>query len=480
MIHHTQRNSRYKQENNADRRLLEELIPKYNQSLLPDMILECKAVVEDAKMLGLVSQDGRYPQIQDWTIRYARSEPAYYTTKFRSMIQYIPSAFAPLHLRFRFARYKDVEYVPCYIMNANHVALAKFSHNRSDPKTYDEIGTGRLHNLVLDKGAHMRLSSTNILLPGSAQERALDAGRNVVKMCFEHCWWHLPTTESTKMRLTAHDMIYHTQERVSGIIKMYKTLLRVTQIDKSDSRSLLPYEKPIECVRADVAMLVDDEGTIRSEKRHVLISKRVADSDLENKIVSATIASCDKRPGTSIVVGITEYEVGNVLPILSLSMWDSMRRAKRDSSLTKIGSIDEIVYIASEILEASSSGFDVFYPDFMWRIDRGGIRRRIKDSLFPLYVLEEGTAYHLPPAVIAFLLTSAPDLLRVHDSITAIARMFDLISPDTKKWRTAACDSLRIPSRDMESSPPIEQLLARMPSIAGEVAMSRIFAGVHQ
>jgi len=478
LINHTQRNARYKQENNADRRLLEELIPKYDSRLLPNMILECKAVIEDAKRLGLVSQDDRYPQIRDWTISGAHDEPAYYTTRFSSTIQYIPSAFAPLHIRFRYTLHNDVEYVPCYIMNANRVALAKFHRSGSQPKMYDEIGTGRLYNLVLDKGIRMRLSSTNILLPGEAQERALGAGHNVAKACFEHCWWRLPTTESNERQSTTHDMIYHTWESVKGVIKLHKTLLRVTQISRSDSRSLLPHGRPIECVRADVVMLVYDGGTIRSEKRHVLISKRVVGLDLENKIVSATIAIWDKRPKTSIVVGVTEYEVGNLLPILSLSMWDTMRRAREGDSLTKVGNIDEIADIASGIIEANNGGLDVFHPGFMWRIDRGGIRERIRD-LFPVYALEAGTIYHLPPAVIAFLLTSAPDLLRVHDSITAIARMFDLVSPNVKKWGMAARDSLRIPPRNMESSPPIEQLLAHVPSIAGEASMSRVLAGVN-
>lgn len=480
MIGSTSRNAKYKQENNADGGLLENLMPKYEQSLLPDMIFECKTVIEDAERLGLTNQDGKYPQIQGLTIKNAHGEPAYYTTKLRSIIQYIPPAFSPLHLRFGFTRYCDVEYVPCYIMNANRVALAKFSLGKQQPNVHNEIGMGKLRRLVLNKGIHMRLSSTNILLQGSAQELALDLDHRIARMCFEHCWWHLPLTASDRGQLPAYNLIYHTQNRVRGIIKLHKTLLRVTRIHRSESRSLLLDTKPLECVRADVVMLVRDGETIRSEERAILISKRVATLDLESEFVSATIATCDRHPKASIVVGATRYKVGDALPILSLAMWNTTMSASGDDSLTKVGNIDEIVGTACEILEANNNGeLDVFHPGFMWSVDRSGVRKLVGDNLFPLYVSDAGTVYHLPPAAIAFLLAYAPDLLCMSDPVMTMARMFDLVSPNTKKWGKAARDSLGTIPRSSRSSPFTEQLLAHVPSIAGEIAMSRIFAGMH-
>ena len=470
----------YNQGTDIDTKLLENVIPEYERDLLVRMIQECKAVVEDAHEIGLTRSSGNTSfGIVPWTIKGANREPTHHTIKFTSpVVQYIPSTFASLHLRCKFVKTYDVEYIPCYLMNLNRVALAKFY-----PKSYlsacDSIGNGLFRRLDFRGKKRVTLSSLNILLPGYAEERVQDSGQEVIRKCFEYCWWHLPAPKDMEDTSCMHNMPYHKSRRIKGILQIRKTLLRVIKIRKSDTRSILPGGKAVKCAHADVALLVDDGKRIFSEKRGILISENVLHSTKEDDFMNAIIVVQGiKSPKISMVMGhaAEPTQPADMRPVLSLAMWKILQHMEIGSSLTRVGDLDTIVDFVSGILENNAREIDVFYPRFAWKFTKSDAKRVISD-IFPLYVRDGNSAYQLPPAVIACLLTTAPSILANVESVRAVARLFDLVSTDTMEWKKNAQLALEPPeNQGMSSSSDLDRLLLRIPSVAVEVALSRIFS----
>ena len=477
-----QKKAEYSQAGDIDTKLLQQVIPEYNQAIRNHMIQDCKAVVEDADKIGLKTQKsgrGVSARIVPLTIKGAHGEPSHYTIKFAApVVQYIPPAFAPLHFWCKFTPESVVEYIPCYIMNLNRVALAKF-YLKSDTTGYDRIGNGLFSRLDPGKGKRVTLSSTNILLPGSAEEHVQDFAQETIRKCFEQCWWHLPTPSGAEDTSCMHNLVYHSSTRIKGILQMRKTLLRIIKICKPDMRCIIPGGREIECVRANVTLLVDDGKRIFSERRVMFMAKNVSGSVKEGDIMNAIIATQNiKQPKVSMVVGHADPAItpGDKLPVMGLAIWDIVRHKEANSSLTLVEDIDEIVNRVSNILKDNSLESDVFYPDFAWRFIRSDAKKAVSD-IFPLYVREGNLVYHLPPAIMSFLITTAPHMLVRVESVSAIARLFDLVSANTKEWRKNAQTALDAHEfRDMSSSSGLNRLLSHMPTVAVEVALSKIFS----
>ena len=470
----------YNQGNDLNTKLLEDIIPQYDHGLLVRMIQECKAVVEDAHELGLThSNSTESSGIVPWTIKGANGEPMYYTIKFTTPVaQYIPPAFASLHFRCRFAKTYDVEYIPCYLMNLNRVVLIRF-YPKSYLDTCGRIGSGLFRRLDFRGRQRVVLSSLNILLSGHAEECVQDSEQEVMRRCFEYCWWHPPSPKDMVDTSCMHNMVYHQSRRIKSVLQLRKTLLRVIKIHKMDRRNILPGGRAIKCVHADVAILVDDGKRIFSEKRSVLLSEDLLHSVKEDDIMNAIIAV--QNIGRSKIFMVMGHAAGpmqlfDVRSVLSLAMWKILQRRDVDSSLTRVGDLDKIVDLVSDILENNMAESDVFYPGFAWKFTKNDAKKAIAD-IFPLYVCEENVVYQMPPAVIACLITTAPTALANMESVGAVARLFDLISADIAGWGKSARSALK-PRKNENAYLPsgMDHLLLCVPSVAAEVALSKIFS----
>ena len=468
----------------SDTKLLEKTIPGYNRYTLVSMIQECKSVVGNAQTLGLVSPSDEHrasSKIVPFTVKYARNEQAFYTIRLASpVLQYFLPAFAPICARYRFAPQLYVEYIPCYLMNLNRVVLCKSYVSAFQPKMYDTIGCGLFRRLDFDGGRAMQLSSTNLFLQGDARVRVQGDGQDAIQKCFEYCWWHPPAPNDLMDASCVHNMIYHTSSRVRGILKVRKTIIRIIGMHRSDTISIMPDSKPIKCVNTDVALLVDDGKNIFSERRHMLMPESISSSVSEGDIMNAIIATQNiKNPKVSVIIGHAGQAMNqsDLRPVLGLAMWKILQRMEVDSSLTFVEDTDTIADRVSDMLQDNTAGSGVFYPYFLWRFNKNDVGRLVS-NLFPLYVRERGSIYQMPPAVISFLAASSPYVLSKDASVRAISQLFDLVSTDTKRWGERAQSSLEErKNTEANASSWQARLLVNMPSIAAEVALSRVFSG---
>ena len=105
----------------------------------------------------------------------------------------------------------------------------------------------------------MQLSSTNHLLLRDTKERVQGSLQDVIRKCFEYCWWHPPAPNGLRDMSCVHNMIYHTSAQVRGILQVRKTIIRIIRMHRSDMIRIIPDGKAVKSVSADVALLVDME-----------------------------------------------------------------------------------------------------------------------------------------------------------------------------------------------------------------------------
>ena len=473
----------YNSGRDSDTKLLEKTIPNYDRHTLMNMIQECKLVVEKAQALGLTSSSdarGAASRIVPWTVKGAHREPSYYTIDFTlPVVQYVPPAFVSIYLRCRFSQQLDVEYIPCYLMNLNRVVLYKSYPDKSEPIMFGTIGDGLFNRFNFEGGRTMRLSSTNHLLSRDAKMRVQGAGQDVIRKCFEYCWWHPPVPNGSADTSCVHNMIYHTSAQVKGILQLRKTIIRVIKVHGSNTIRIIPDGKTVKCVNTDVALLVDDGKNIFSEQRRMLMLESMSWSIKEGSIINAVIAMPNiKHPKISVIIGHAAEALQplDMRPVLSLAIWKILQRITADSSLTLVADTDVITNRVSDMLENNAAESDVFYPDFMWKFTRNDAERLVSD-LFPLYVRKGSSVYQMPPAVMSFLAASSPYVLAKAETFRVIPQLFDLVSADTRRWRRRAQLSLEArKNTGSTASSWLAYLLSSIPSIAVEVMLSRIFS----
>lgn len=474
---HPRRAADYQRMNDATATLIEKSIPAYNEELHRDMIQECMSVVDCAENLGLVypksSDEGESPFLKPWTIRNLHRERAYYTMKYSNpMIYHIPPLLGHLKRRLNVYQGRVAEYIPCYMMNLNRVVLAKL-----DPPYYDNIGDGVLGQLVLQGDRRMRLSSANVFMPGAARHRSLHHGADTVKAYFEHTWWHFPMPQGMRDTSCLHNLVYHSHNRVKQVVRLRKTLARVLKIGRRDTRTILNNGKAMACTHVLVSLLVDDGREPTSETRWILMRDAISQFVKKDCILNAVLVEPDiSRQKFSVMTGHVGPPMqpidGSILrTVVSVANWFAMRNAGPESSLTKVGSIEEVVERVEKIIDCNGGPDGVL--DIPWKFSQGDIKRII-DGFCPLYVRVGGSVYHTPPPVASFALAKQFALLDNQLAVGAIVRMFDLIEPSVKKWKFNTTLSLIYKDNNPTSTSFPDALLTHVPRLAGESTLSRM------
>ena len=469
----------YKQENNFARKMLEELIPKYSSSLQSDMIQECGAIITNIRRFSSKILSKNSIQIKPWTIRHAHREPAYFTINFAMpIIQYIPLAFKPIHFKFNFTIHNQVEYIPCYLMNLNHVTLVKITQNFNS-SSYDNLNNEIFSKYVYEGGKPMSLSSSNILLLGSTKEYVQTPKQDIIKKCFEFCYWRLPTPCNMKDISCIHNLIYHKSNHIvdGGVFQLRKTLLKIIHIKGKSSLRILPTGSVVRCKLAYVAMLVDDGKKIFSENRSLFITENIVNSLKDGDIIDAIIITQNSKPQKfSLVIGKigNVIDIGNIMPLLSIILWKYLQHITDDSSITKVGHIKEITEYISELLQDNANEDGLFYPLFAWNTKLPkNIEKSISD-LFPLYIFENDIIHQLSPTMLSFLLTSTPKIISDKEFINIIIHLLDILNINSDKWDK---NSYRLlDSKNHLVTPSLNMLFNSLPKIINRMTYSRIFS----
>ena len=414
----------YRSGGDHDVPLLERDIPGYDSELAATTILEAKVITEQIEALA-----HRIPE--QFTIQYLLGRVGYFHVKARlPVIQYTPKEFNILTQPLWYhERQGPVAYVPCYILNLNHVALMKLYDASGFEHESNTEGIFKIHSS--EKGTAMTLSSTNILLRENAKEKFLDERQKDIKKCFEHCYWHLP--EDRKGVSCMHNLIYHHSNRITkyGIVRVHKTLVKVLKIENR-LYNFQVVKMNVEYRHAEVLILKDDGKKIRCERKKVYFLKAPATRVNEGDIINALVVSQTiKRPTYMLVIGQagSPLSTGDIKPVLSLAMWKLLQRVEVGCSPTLVGTIDRLGGYVKEIIRDNGEMFGKIYE---WQTNKPPgqwIPKQI-DELFPFYVMDEGNIHQLSPTIMSFLVAEDPGVLSDRKKILQIIKMFNYIKID--------------------------------------------------
>ena len=412
----------YRSGGDHDVPLLERDIPEYDSKLTVTMILEAKSIAEQIKKLAP-------PIPEQFTIQYLNREMGYFHVKaMLPVIQYTPKEFnilTQLHVYLNTPGKPviPVVYVPCYILNLNHVTLMKRYDVASFESESNTEGIFKQH--ISEKGTPMTLSSTNILLHENAKEKFLDERQEDVRKCFEHCYWHLP--EDREDVSCMHNLIYHHTNKIAnrGIVSIHKTLVKVLKI-KSKQYDFQMVRKNDKIQDAEVLILKDDGKKLRCEKKRVYFLKAPATRVSEGDIINALVVSQTiKHPKYTLVIGQagSPLSTGDIKPVLSLAMWKLLQNIEAGCSPTLVGTTDRLGNYVEEIIRDNGEMFGKIYewqtnkPPGQWIPDK-------IDELFPFYMMDGGNVHQLSPTIMSFLVVKDPSVLSDRKKILQIIKMF--------------------------------------------------------
>lgn len=470
------RKTGYKQVNSMDRKMFEELLPGFDKKIYIDTIQGCKSAISDAEIFGLAtaSSNENHSQILTrWAIEGSYGEAGYFTMKFIApIIQLVNKEFSSLHNVQYYAKPGIVEYMPAYMMNLNHIALTKFQP--TDGPRYERIIKNTYSRFSFKKGRTISLSSDNILLHGSVEPSIQSIGTDLVDRCLEYCYWRHPPSAERYETSCMNNLIYHSNSRITHIYRLYKTMIRILKIGRQETVNV--NNRRLNCTTTDVALLVDNGNGLVSQKSRILIASRLMTGLGEDSLLNAVLVSDAKRPQLLIAIGkIGMPKLGDVSHILSIALHERLQSTTIDSDLTCTGTLDETHKCLSTLIEENSGEDDLLYPRAMWDPTIKQISGLV-DDLFPLYLRKADTVYHVPPALLAAMMTSFTKI-PPKSTILSISMLLGNVVPDAESWESASLGVLNTDSFPrLSSTSGIESLLRQLPVVASQTVYSRILA----
>ena len=481
-----------KQERNFNINLFEKLIPKFDtihkKDLKISMLRDCTSILQSVERLSFqIPSEKRNDSnlIRPWTIAGEFGDFAYFTIKFpMPIIHYIHPTFNRLHFQIGYYEMKkDVEFIPCYLMNFNHVSLSKIEKPRHSPLVFNSISDGLYTKFSHQSGKYMNFSSSNIVQFGATNENIQISEQESIAKCFEYAYWCLPAPKGIINFSSIHNLIYHSYSQIKrgGIIQLNKTLLKILKIGRKETLQILPTGKTINCYFADIVLLVDDGKKIFSERRTLFLVDSIVNSFKEGDVFNALITTQNvSTPKYSLVVGSIGrvIESNNILPLLSIVMWKELQYLKENSSITRVDTISKLTNNVLEFIEHNSKEGGIFSHSLEWN---SNIEKKIEkaiDDLFPLYFIDNDTIHQLSPTMISFFISYDPKILRNRDALTTIIKILDLISVNSEQWGESTRSQLEVSNNQNNylTSSTINLLLENLPILVNMMMYSRIFS----
>ena len=466
----------YNPANNMARKMFESLLPEFDEKIFSETIQGCKSSIYDAQLFGLAavhSDDDSSQIMTPWAIEGSYGEAAYFTMKFIApVIQLVNKEFRNMYKVQSYAKPGIVEYMPAYMMNVNHIALTKF--HPTNGLRYERIIRNSYSKLSFKKGRTMSLSSDNILLHGSVEPAIQGTSTDLVDMCLEYCYWRHPPSAEKYETSCMNNLIYHSNNKITHIYRLYKTMVRILKVGRPETVNVNGHR--LDCVTADVVLLVDDGHALVSQKSRILIASRLLNDLDEDRLLNAILVSDAKRPELLVIIGkIGAPKLGDVRHILSIAMHERLQGITIDSDLTCAGTLTDIYECLSTFIEENSGEYDLLYPQTVWDPTIKQISGLV-DDMFPLYTRKADTVYYVPPALLAAMMTSFSKI-PPKNTILSMTMLLGHVLPDVDSWKDV---SLGVLNTDilppLSSTSGIESLLRQLPVVVSQTIYSKILA----
>ncbi len=457
-------------------KLLEKLIPKYDKSIVPNMIMEANAL-KDKINWYVISTEPR-----SFTIKDFNHNMAYWTISFiRPLFQYVPECFVHITTNVSYDKdyYQYLEHVPSYIPNINHVALfMNYNKNHAD---FSDNMNGGLIKTYKPHSTQAEFSSLNILLPNKSMSRHVDESMiKSVKRAFEYCYWRFPF-EPFKNESCINNMIYATTSRVLKIISPRKTLVKIVEIYPHEE-NIHYFRKDLPVKRVKIMILYDQGSHFLVKEKQMLILNEILEDIKEGDIINSMIAFNTNNKYKPLIIG----KIGKILHpddlscIASIILSKALQHIENGSSPVKASSRDDLESHIAKFLQTNNRMFDDI---FRWDKDLPKKISKSLDFLFPEFIEINGNIYQLPPTLMTEL-TSFPTILKDKQSLELILKFFDFIKIGNNMKEISYKSRLRS-SKEYDNLqrhiPDLANILLKSSShIVNRIVYSRILSQHHE
>lgn len=484
-------NAEFNDKQDFDFTLISKLLPnfdfRYKKNLKERMIEDCKSIQERIERLSIkISSKDRNDSnlIRFFTIRNVSGDASYFKIKFpMPIIYHIHPAFKHLRKKIRNVNNSGIEeFVPCYVLNFNHVSLSKIGVHSTLDSSINSIGNGIYTKYSHENGGkYVQFSSTNILRLGGSNENVLE-DKEIIDNCFEYAYWNLPAHRNT-FSSTINNLIYHSSDKIyeNNVLELNKTLIKIIKIRRKIESLTILKTWNIRCLFADVVILVDDGNKIFSKKHTVFLIESIANSFKEGEMFTGLILGQNfSQPYYSIVIGSVgkKIESDNLTHLISIVMQNKLQFLEENSSVTYVDKISKLSVDVSEIIKNDFIEDKIFNSSFKSISDFENNVEKSIEKLFPLYIIDDGEIHQLSPTMISFLLSYDSKILNDKKVIFQIIKILNLVKVNSKIWGAAALSQLNISSGQSNplTSSTLNLLLENMPLLVNMMVYSRIFS----
>lgn len=372
-------------------------------------------------------------------------------------------------------------FLPAYNCNLNHLTMLKtfkktFSWFTNSLK--EESEDYFCKKFLNDRGERMEQSSLNFILQNNsrAQDASADETDKIYR-CFEYFCWHLPVRTTRYNNSTIHNFIYHSSRRIYSFHQVYKTFARILHVD----RKRYDFGDPrwgFKFVYGKATMMFQDGEKMYERIGDLIIAEpdasRLKEGDLINCIVDRSITKPPIMPPPWLITGIVGQPIQNfdLKSLISIAIWKHAQKLDGTSKFCEVCSEMELKALVKNIIISNHEIFYGMISNFEVNFRNSLI------ALHPFIILQDGMVYHIPPPLMAYILSKKLTLFGNKNELGKFLCFVDLIKPRPENDLLMVLRTSKLGNELQSGScrDKWDSIVRELPSVANRIIYSRIFS----
>jgi len=417
--------------NFVEKTVLEELMPKFDTDLARKMMVNSIFLNDDMKNFATSPGD---IEIQIRSIK----DPSCFRIRFslpNLLLFHISTKFLrEIHGYYKYQNYTfPAGFIPAYNCNLNHLSLL-----RPYEKTFRWFEKIRANDdedyfckmFDNESGEPMEQSSLNFLLQNNSVSSEVSSQvSSLVNSCFEFLYWRPPLGDYRYRYSTIHNFVYHSSSRIFVVRRIFKTVAKIIELGKK--RYPLGNPKKFDYVQAKASIMCQDDNELFFKNVSLIVAEpdasRIEPSDFITCIMEKPIMK-NQSNMPLIIHGIIGPVIKNpdLAHLISAVIWKSLHPIE-ESKLCRVGSYEQIKKLVFSLLENNQTVFDN-----EWISNFDNLFSTCLKKLYPLILETDGMVYHIPPPLVAFILTREIPVMENKSELLKFLNFVDLMDPKTR------------------------------------------------
>ena len=238
-------------------------------------------------------------------------------------------------------------------------------------------------------------------------------------------------------RSIIHNFVYDRPKSIADIVLVRKTIARIDKIEEGEEKINMVDTNQTRATRATVTFLVDNGVQILPKTQSLYITNNaingLCNGDVINCIMAKTIHEQKKSLpfSNATIIGCIDKIHNDLRPYIGLASWKKMQAIGTDKTLCRMGAIP---HLGEKIMEILKIIDPLTLKSVESRENLNNLLENAIESLFPIFIADDGHLFHNPPTVIAYIACHYPQALQNKDDMLGTALMLDTFANNYEKW----------------------------------------------